>query len=105
MRLPDWNLGYFLADAKIVEAEKHNTSFSLKLDCSWTSLHPSRYIDELIFEDCDILELPDIRGMFWHKEEVLAHGERFQLRLVVADEKNHKHIVKLRYSSVRACRK
>lgn len=99
--MPDWNWDYSLADAKIMSAENKDTTLIIKLDCSWTALHTSRYVDQLIFENCDILELPNIVGMFWHNAEVSAHGEQFQLRLVVTDRKNHKQTVELGFSSVR----
>ena len=86
-----------MADAKIVSVENNDTSLIIKLDCSWTALHTSRYVDQLIFENCDILELPNIVGMFWYNAEVSAHGDRFQLHLVVADRKNHRQTVKLRF--------
>ena len=99
--LPDWNWDYSLADAKIVDVENHDTTLMIKLDCSWTALHTSRYVDQLIFENCDILELPNIAGTFWYNAEVSAQGDRFLLHLVVADRKNHKQTVKLRFSSAR----
>lgn len=62
--MPNWNWDYSLADAKIMSVEKKDSGLIIKLDCSWTSLHSSRYIDKLIFENCDILELPNIVGKF-----------------------------------------
>lgn len=103
--MPYWNWDYSLADAKIMSVENHDTTLMIKLDCSWTALHASRYVDQLIFENCDILELPNIVGMFWHDAKVSAHGKQFQLCLVVADKKNHKQTVKLRCSSVRYLKK
>ena len=99
--MPCWNWDYSLADAKIVSVENNDTALMIKLDCSWTALHTSRYVDQLIFENCNILELPNIVGMFWYNAEVSVHGGQFQLHLVVADEKNHKQTAKLRFSSVR----
>lgn len=99
--MPDWNWDYSFADAKIMSVENNDTTLIIKLDCSWTAVHTSRYVDQLIFENCDILELPNIVGMFWHNAEVSAHGGQFQLYLVVADGKNHKQTVELRFSSVR----
>lgn len=96
-----WNWDYSLADAKIMRVEHNDMALIIKLDCSWTSLHTGRYVDQLIFENCDILELPNIVDMFWYNAEVSAHGDRFQLHLVVSDEKNHKLAAKLRFSSVR----
>ena len=84
-----------------MSAENHDATLIIKLDCSWTALHTSRYVDQLIFENCDIPELPNIAGMFWYDAKVSAYGDRFQLRLVVTDRKNHKQIVELGFSSVR----
>lgn len=99
--MPYWNWNYSLADAKIISVEMIDTALMIKLDCSWTALHPSRYVDQLIFENCDILELPNIVGMFWYNAEVSAHGGQFQLHLVVTDRKNHKQTVELGFSSAR----
>lgn len=84
-----------------MSVEQKDSGLIIKLDCSWTSLHSSRYIDKLIFENCDILELPKIVGMFWYNAKVSALGGQRHLRLVVTDEKNHKQTVELRFSSVR----
>ena len=99
--MPDWNLDYSLADAKIMSVENKDTTLIIKLDCSWTALHTSRYVDQLIFENCDILEFPNIVGMFWYNAKVSAQGDRFQLHLVVADQRNHKYTLNIRFSSVR----
>ena len=99
--MPYWDWDYSLADAKIRSVENHDTTLIIKLDCSWTALHTSRYVDRLIFENGNVLELPNIAGMFWHNAEVSAYGDRFQLRLTVADEKNHKQTVRLRFASVK----
>ncbi len=90
-----------MADAKIVKVESDHTALMLQLDCSWTALNPDRYITQLIFENCTALALPDITGMFWHHAQVSVHGDWFQLRLEVADERDHKKGVELRFSSVR----
>ena len=58
-------------------------------------------MDQLIFENCDIPKLPDIVGMFWYSAEVPAYGDGFQLHLVVVDQKDHKHMLNIRFSSVR----
>ena len=88
-----------MADAKIVKVESDHTALMLQLDCSWTALNPDRYITQLIFENCTALALPDITGMFWHHAQVSVHGDWFQLRLEVADERDHKKGVELRFSS------
>ena len=90
-----------MADAKITKVRRDHTTLVLQLDCSWTALHPSRYITQLIFENCTVLALPDIAGMFWHRAQVTALGDRFQLRLVVADARDRKKTVELQFSSVR----
>lgn len=99
--MPYWNWDYSLADAKIMNVENNDTTLIIKLDCSWTALHTSRYVDQLIFENYDILELPNIVGMFWYNAEVSAHGGQFYLHFVVTDRKNHKKTVNLGFSSAR----
>ena len=99
--MPCWTWEYSLADAKITKVKSNHTTLVLQLDCSWTALHPSRYITQLTFENCTALALPDIAGMFWHRAQVSAMGDRFQLRLVVADARDRKKTVELQFSAVK----
>ena len=97
-----WTWDYSLADAKIANAKIIIKSLVIDLDCSWTSLHTSRYINRLIFENCMIQAYCDIVGCFWFSEQVLKIGNNQKLNLIVSDCKNHKRSLEIQFSHVLA---
>ena len=88
-----------MSDAKIIKVETVGQNLVLELDCSWTALHPERHVDRLILEHCTALNPPDLAGMFWHRAQISGQQGKFELCLVVSDEKNHKRTVSFTFSS------
>lgn len=97
-----WAWDYPLADAKITDAKMCAETLVIDLDCSWTVLHPSRYIKRLLFQNCTIQTHCDLTGAFWFSERVIKVGSMQRLELTVTDAKNRKHFLEIQFSHVSA---